>query len=282
MELLDPKADLTFKRVFADHPHLLIDLLNSVLPIDYPIKEIEYLPTELITSDPQDKLSIVDVKCVDQSGRKFIVEMQVAYISDLFKRLIYNASKVISKDLTRSQKFDQLNPVYMLCFLDSIMDKQTDVWFHHYAISHKVLSNRTMTGVDWFFIELPKWKKSINFNYRHKRDLWLTFLSDPEKLNKMYSTKEIEKFEELSEALDLINASKYTEAQIRGIEHYLDTMRYNNSLLEGTRRDTLNEVLAIMAEIKNGSALDKISLKYGVDISYVVQLKEEIGGAGKG
>jgi hypothetical protein len=98
----------------------------------------------------------------------------------------------------------------------------------------------------------------------------------------MYSTKEIEKFEELSEALDLINASKYTEAQIRGIEHYLDTMRYNNSLLEGTRRDTLNEVLAIMAEIKNGSALDKISLKYGVDISYVVQLKEEIGGAGKG
>ena len=37
----------------------------------------------------------------------------------------------------------------------------------------------------------------------------------------MYSTKEIEKFEELSEALDLINASKYTEAQIRGIEHYL-------------------------------------------------------------
>lgn len=40
----------------------------------------------------------------------------------------------------------------------------------------------------------------------------------------MYSTKEIEKFEELSEALDLINASKYTEAQIRGIEHYLDSI----------------------------------------------------------
>lgn len=56
-------------------------------------------------------------------------------------------------------------------------------------------------------------------------------------LSKMYSTKEIEKFEELSEALSLINASKYTEAQIRGIEHYLDSMRYNNSLLEGTRRD---------------------------------------------
>lgn len=282
MKLLDPKADLTFKRVFADHPHLLIDLLNSVLPIDYPIKEIEYLPTELLTSDPFDKLSIVDVKCIDQSGRKFIVEMQVAFISDLFKRMIYNASKVISKDLTRAQKFNQLKPVYILCFLDSIMDKQTDIWFHHYDISHKSLPNRTMRGVDWFYIELPKWKKSINFNYQHKLDLWLTFLSDPEKLSKMYSTKEIEKFEELSEALDLINASKYTEAQIRGIEHYLDSMRYNNSLLEGTRNDTLNEVLSIMAEIKNGSALDEIALKYGVDIAYVIQLKDKIGEIGKG
>ena len=276
MAFLDPKADLTFKRVFADHPHLLIDLLNSLLPIDYPIKEIEYLPTELLTNDPQNKLSIVDVKCVDQSGRKFIVEMQVAFVSDLFKRLIYNASKVISKDLTRAQKFGHLKPVYMLCFLDSIMDKQTNVWFHHYGISHKVIPNRTMSGLDWFFIELPKWKNSINFNYSNKRDLWLTFLSDPDKLNKMYSTKEIEKFEELSEALDLINASNYTEAQIRGIEHYLDTMRYNNSLLEGTRNDTLKEVLLIMAEIKNGSALDEIALKYGVDIAYVIQLKEQI------
>jgi hypothetical protein len=59
-------------------------------------------------------------------------------------------------------------------------------------------------------------------------------------------------------------------------------MRYNNSLLEGTRRDTLNEVLAIMAEIKNGVSVNEIALKYGVDISYIVQLKEEIGGAGKG
>ena len=98
----------------------------------------------------------------------------------------------------------------------------------------------------------------------------------------MYSTKEIEKFDELSEALDLINASKYTEAQIRGIEHYLDTMRYNNSLLEGTRRDTLNEVLAIMEEIKNGSAPDEIALKYGVDIAYVIQLKDKIGETGNG
>lgn len=136
IELLDPKADITFKRVFADHPHVLIDLLNSVLPIEYPIQKIEYLPTELFTDDPRNKLSIVDVKCVDQSGRKFIVEMQIAFVSDLFNRMIYNAAKVISKDLSRAQKYNELKPVFVLYFLDSIFDKETEIWFHHYGISH--------------------------------------------------------------------------------------------------------------------------------------------------
>ena len=31
---LNPKADLTFKRIFADHPALLIQFLNAVMPYD--------------------------------------------------------------------------------------------------------------------------------------------------------------------------------------------------------------------------------------------------------
>ena len=31
---LDPKADLTFKKIFSNHPDLLISLLNSLLPLD--------------------------------------------------------------------------------------------------------------------------------------------------------------------------------------------------------------------------------------------------------
>jgi len=45
---LDPKADVVFKKIFADHPHLLISFLNSVLPLpaDRPIVSIEYLPAD--------------------------------------------------------------------------------------------------------------------------------------------------------------------------------------------------------------------------------------------
>ena len=31
-QYLDPKADVVFKKIFGDHPHLLISFLNAVLP----------------------------------------------------------------------------------------------------------------------------------------------------------------------------------------------------------------------------------------------------------
>ena len=50
MRYLDPKADLTFKHVFGEHPDLVISLLNALLPLTprHEIREIEYLPAELV------------------------------------------------------------------------------------------------------------------------------------------------------------------------------------------------------------------------------------------
>lgn len=78
---LDPKADLTFKKIFACHPDLLISLLNALLPLkkEQRIESIEYLPTELVPIDPLHKDTIVDVRCKDIRGRQFVVEMQMAW-----------------------------------------------------------------------------------------------------------------------------------------------------------------------------------------------------------
>ncbi len=54
---LDPRADLTFKKVFADHKDLMIIFLNALLPLpeDGQVTDIEYLPFELIPSMPLKK-----------------------------------------------------------------------------------------------------------------------------------------------------------------------------------------------------------------------------------
>ena len=68
---LDPKADLTFKKIFGEHPDLVISLLNALLPFneEQRITEIEYLPAELTPDNPMRKNSIVDMCCKATDGQ---------------------------------------------------------------------------------------------------------------------------------------------------------------------------------------------------------------------
>ena len=86
MKYLDPKADLTFKKIFGNHPKRLISLLNALLPLseEEQIHEIKYLPTELVPQLEGGKNTIVDVLCTDVSGRKFCVEMQMEWSEEDF------------------------------------------------------------------------------------------------------------------------------------------------------------------------------------------------------
>ena len=118
MRYLDPKNDLTFKKVFGEHPHLLKSFLNALLPIDYPIESLEYLPTELVPDIPVFKNSIVDVRCVDINGRQFIVEMQMLWTDSFKSRVLFNASKAFVKQIDRGQKYEGLQPVYSLCIVN--------------------------------------------------------------------------------------------------------------------------------------------------------------------
>ena len=93
---LNPKADLTFKKIFGEHPHLVISLLNAMLPLadGERVERIEYWPAEKIPRrTAAEKDSIVDVCCRDNKKREFIVEMQMTWTESFKKRVLLNASK---------------------------------------------------------------------------------------------------------------------------------------------------------------------------------------------
>ncbi len=296
MKLLDPKSDFLFKRLFADNPTLLIDLLNAILPLEDPITEIEYLPAELVPYERNSKLSIVDVRCSDAFGRHFIVEMQMAFQPFLHKRMLYNASKVLSRQLSQTQQYDEIGNVYTLCFIDQVAEKGIDEWFHHYVIKHKKYEERQMLGMEWFFIELGKWKKNFNFKNPERKSLWLTFLTQPSKILEMMTPAELAEFNEIREALDIVNASQYTEAQINGMEKYLDEVRSyhsgiayakNEGIQEGVEigmekgiKKGLEEAYAnmvnIIIDIKNGLSLDNLASKYNIDYQAILKISNSI------
>ena len=71
---LDPKADLTFKKVFGEHPDLVISLLNALLPFqtkEEEIQSVEYLtpfhaPDNLFFNE-----NVVNVRCTNPKIRNY-------------------------------------------------------------------------------------------------------------------------------------------------------------------------------------------------------------------
>ena len=89
---LDPKADLTFKKVFGEHPDLVISFLNALLPFKHEeemIQSVVYLQPDMVPENPLRKYSIVDVRCRDNRGRQFIVEMQMVWSPEFQQRVMF-------------------------------------------------------------------------------------------------------------------------------------------------------------------------------------------------
>ena len=115
---LDPRSDLVFRRIFGEHPEILCDFLNALLPLEAPTASLEYLPIDQMPLLPVFKRGVVDVRCKDVTGRQFIVEMQMQWTSAFLQRVLFNASQAYVKQLEKGETFELLQPVMALSLVD--------------------------------------------------------------------------------------------------------------------------------------------------------------------
>jgi len=231
---LDPKADIVFKKIFTNHPHLLISFLNAVLPLppERPIVSIEYLPAESVPEIPVFKRTVADVKCKDKLGRVFIVEMQIDW-TDIFKqRLLFGASQAIVKQLHQGQVYQLLQPVYGLGIIADIIDKLDPEWYHHYRLVKNGEGREdVIEHLQLIFIELPKFKPHSR-EEKQLRLLWLRFLKEVNEQTSEIPTELLD-IPEIHEAAELTRQSAYTDAELEVYEQYWDSVRTEKSLLQG-------------------------------------------------
>ena len=154
---LDPKADVTFKKVFGEHKNLVISFLNALLPLDEgkQVESIEYLPSELVPETPLGKNTIVDVRCEETGGRKFIVEMQMEWRADFKQRVLLNASKAYVRQLPKGNEYSLLQPVYSLNLVNETFELDMDEYYHYYHLVHDLRSDKVLDGLHLVFVELP-------------------------------------------------------------------------------------------------------------------------------
>ncbi|NOT63531.1 MAG: Rpn family recombination-promoting nuclease/putative transposase [Acidobacteria bacterium] len=120
MAFADLKNDFVFRRIFARHPDILRGLLNDLLERTGAdtIEHIEYLPSEQLPLIEGAKLSILDVRCQDLSGARFIVEMQLLHVAGFLNRVVYNGCKAYVDQLKAGESYTKLTDVVALSICD--------------------------------------------------------------------------------------------------------------------------------------------------------------------
>jgi len=243
---LDPKNDLTFKRVFGEHKHLCMSLINNMLPLEKPIVSIEYQTNELLPELDVLRNTIVDVRCVDENGRQFIVEMQMFWSESFKSRVLLNASKAYVKQQNKADNFKLLQPVFALNFVNEIFEKSPemqDTYYHHYKIVNIDNTEKQIEGLEFLFIELPKFKPQ-NRAEKKLHELWLRFLTEINE-NTKEVPKELLEDEHTREAIRYTEMAAYTKEQLETYDKWKMDILTERSMIDDAETRGLEKGEAI-------------------------------------
>ena len=243
MRYLDPKADLTFKKVFGEHEDLVISLLNALLPLraDEEVIEVEYLPAELVPDNPLRKNSIVDVRCADAVGRQFIVEMQMVWSPEFLQRVLFNSAKAYVRQLDKGFDYSLLKPVYSLNLVNDIFEPQLPEYYHYFKLVHEEHTEKVIDGLHLVFVELPKFTPH-SMSEKKMQVLWLRYLTEikdgTEKI-----PQELLDNAETGKAISVLETSSYNDAQLASYDKFWDTISIEKTLYNSGERKGREEGL---------------------------------------
>ena len=244
MRYLDPKADLTFKKVFGEHPDLVISFLNALLPFETAEEEItwvEYLNPELVPMNPLRKDSIVDVRCRDRAGRQFIVEMQMMWTSAYKQRVLFNASKAYVSQLDRGGNYDLLQPVYSLNLVNDTFS-ESEAYYHDYRIVEVAETKEVIEGLRFIFIELPKFTPK-NYGDKKMQVLWLRYLTEIGEQTRE-APQELLANPDINKAVTQLEESAFSSAQLLGYDKFWDMVSTAKMQISSSQREAREKGLA--------------------------------------
>ncbi|WP_339047987.1 Rpn family recombination-promoting nuclease/putative transposase [Candidatus Mesenet endosymbiont of Phosphuga atrata] len=221
-KFLDPKCDLTFKRIFGTekNKNILIHFLNDILEFhgESTIQEVEFLSTIMNPEIASDKQSIVDVLCRDSVGNRFVIEMQLARDKGFEKRAQLYAAKAYSRQLDKSGKYIDLKKVFFIAISNcTLFPEEVD-----YISTHNIRDIKTnghyLKDLQFIFIELPKFVKDKVEQLTSTVERWCFFFkyaeeTTDEDLRKIAKQEPIIKL-----AYDELDKSGWTEKDLVAYE----------------------------------------------------------------
>jgi predicted transposase/invertase (TIGR01784 family) len=185
-ELLDPRNDFLFKRIFGseENKDVLLAFLNRTFADagKPPLTEIILLNPYTDKDSPKDKQSILDIKGKTSSGEFINVEMQLFNRYDTEKRTLFYWSKQYSGQLQEGQAYSSLKKCVTINILNySLLPNE-----QYHNVFH-LKEDRTdialIEDIEVHFLELPKLTNHTIPDEHGGLVNWLLFLQSVDKSN---------------------------------------------------------------------------------------------------
>ncbi len=220
----DPKTDFIFKRIFGSEPHkhLLIKLLNTLLELaeGRRITDLSYLSSEQKVTLPEMKLSVVDVKCIDQMDTRYVVEMQLFNVQGFEERVIYNASKAFTMQLRTAEDYRNLKGVVGVTLCDFSLwpdppaaDAPAVPMLSRWRMQEQHTGIPGLPQVQYVFLELAKYAAGPHPS--ELVDKWALFFREAENLEVIPPELDVEPFRE---AFEIARTAQLSEAEYEAYE----------------------------------------------------------------
>jgi predicted transposase/invertase (TIGR01784 family) len=219
---INPKTDFAFKKIFgSEQSHaILISFLNGIL------YQGESIVQDLTILNPYQapkirgiKDTYLDVKALLSTGKTVIIEMQVLNVEGFEKRILYNAAKAYSIQLSAGEAYSTLNLVIALTITDFEMFEDIEKPISHFILKEKeCLVNYSIEDLELVFVELPKFKRTLE-QLETLTDKWIYFLQHAPDLRTVPET--MGEVREIQQAFEMANQATLTPEELDELEHQL-------------------------------------------------------------
>jgi predicted transposase/invertase (TIGR01784 family) len=204
------RVDFALKKLLSSEKgkRFLKSLINSLLPPDQQLTEIT-LVTPQYNREAEDEFSIIDIKAVDNHGRRYNIEMHIADDLCFDKRSLYYIAKNFANQLKKGMPFNSLEKtigIYIMNFTE--LEEEKD--YHNVYRLSNIKSHKELTDIlELHFIELDKFAKTID-EPQSKLDKWASFIATSDNYEKDSLPEFYESDMELKEAFEVLEELNFT------------------------------------------------------------------------
>ena len=265
---LNPRIDFVFKKLFGteENKDLLIDFINAFVSEEDQVRDIviknPYNEKEFLG----DKLSILDIKAQDISGKWFNIEMQMIDQDYYAQRALYYWARLYVSQLSSGVNYDKLEKTIGINILNfNCLDE--DEYHNIYKLLNVKSGNELIRQIEIHFVELEKYDENIS----NVMDRWVNFLKKAGEYTQANLPPKLKEIPTISKALDVLENMNLSEKEREKFEARLKWLRDEKAAIASAERRGLERGIAKgMEKEKYDVALN--ALKEGADVDFIVKI----------